>query len=475
MRSPFRKRPGDEGDKLTPPEARVSLESWGWCMSEVRPFRGLRYNLQQVPDPSAVITPPYDVISDKQRLSFHARSPFNIIRLEYGQEHAGDSAASNRYTRSAATLDDWLQTGILTQDEQPALYIVEHRFQLHGIMKSRWSLICRVELADYQTGQIRPHEQTTKAPTLDRLNLLRSCRANFSSIMGLLRSENGEAFSLWRSLCERAADMSAADDDGVSYNLWVVSDSSAIEEVGRLLADRVIYIADGHHRYETALRYRQEQLEASPSSTGNQHFNFVMMSLMDSHDPGLVMLPTHRMVQGLGPEKMAKLKDAISPYFRMEDLVPPLPDLSETIESWLRTMEGERLQGVVLGVYGLHESKLCLMRLRQDADLGKAMSAEDLQLWKDTDVVLLQQIVLQQALGIDTLEKEVSHLRFTRDAVEAASRVDSGEFQLAFFLNPAPVSSILDASDAGRRLPQKSTYFHPKTPAGLVINPMWDD
>jgi uncharacterized protein (DUF1015 family) len=444
-------------------------------MRNVRPFCGLRYNLQRVTDPLSVISPPYDVISEEQRLSFHARSPHNIIRLEYGQEHAGDSEDSNKYTRAAGTLDEWLRDGILTREEQPALYIVEHRFQRYGITKSRWGLICGVRLADYGSGHVRPHEQTTKGPAIDRLHLLRACRANFSPIMGLIRSENGEVCALWRRLCEEAPEMTATDDDGVTYNLWAISDSTAMDEALRLIVDRTVYIADGHHRYETALRYKEEQLRAHPSSTGDEPFNFVMMSLMDSQDPGLLMLPTHRMLRGLEPRTIARLEEEISPYFRVEDLLPPLPDPSETIESWLRTMEDGRRQGVLLGLYGLHGCNLRLLRLRQDADLARVMSPEEVKLWSNSDVFILQQVVLRQGLGLDTLEKEASHLQFTRDAIEAASRVDSGEFQLAFFLNPAPVSSMLNASDAGKRLPQKSTYFHPKTPAGLVINPVWDD
>jgi hypothetical protein len=195
---------------------------------------------------------------------------------------------------------------------------------------------------------------------------------------------------------------------------------------------------------------------------------------MDSQDPVLVMLPTHRLVRGLESQRAAQLEEALSPYFSGDKLLPPLPTLSETIQSWLHTLETEGKRATALGLYGLHGKKLCLLRLKRNANLQRAIPLDELSLWKKLDVALLQRIVLREALGIDTLEKEVIHLEYTRDGVEAVSKVDSGAFQIAFLLNPTRIPSVLDVADAGKRLPQKSTYFYPKTPAGLVINPVWD-
>jgi hypothetical protein len=181
------------------------------------------------------------------------------------------------------------------------------------------------------------------------------------------------------------------------------------------------------------------------------------------------------LVKGVKPEKLAQLEQTLSPYFSADSLLPSLPTLSETIQSWLHTLETEGKRCNVLGLYGLHEKKLCLLRLKRDADLQKVIPLEELSLWRKLDVALLQQIVLRDALGIDTLEKEAQHLEFTRDALEAISKVDSGAYQMAFLINPTRVSTVLEAADAGKRLPQKSTYFYPKTPAGLVINPLWDN
>lgn len=442
-------------------------------MCDVRPFCGLRYNLHKIPDPSQIITPPYDVISREERLYYYRKSPYNVIRLEYGEEQPGDSAENNKYTRAAATLNDWIREGILVCEERPAMYLVEHRFPYHDAVKSRMGLLARVKLEKLNNqGNIRPHENTTKEPAIDRLHLLRACRANISPIMGLVRTKKGEMVRLLRELSRREPHFSATDGYGVSYRVWVITDEAAIDRICKLLADKVIYIADGHHRYETALTYRDEQRAARSSCSREEPFDFVMMSLMDSHDSGLVMLPTHRLVKGLEPAKLAQIERTLSPYFSVETLLPSLPTLSETIQSWLHTLEVEGKRGNVLGLYGLHEKKLCLLRLKRDADLQKVIPAEELNLWKKLDVALLQQIVLRGALGIDTLEKEAAHLEFTRDALEAVSKVNSREYQISFLLNPTHISNVLEAADAGKRLPQKSTYFYPKTPAGLVINPL---
>jgi uncharacterized protein (DUF1015 family) len=443
-------------------------------MPDVRPFCGLRYNLQLVRDASSVITPPYDVITNEERLSYYRRGPHNIIRVESGEDRPGDSPDNNRYTRAAATLEAWLRESVLIREQDPAFYIVRYDFAHQGVPKSRWELIARVRLEDYKTGRIRPHEQITREPAADRLNLLRACRANISPIMGLLGTRRGEFAELLRSLGSRARCATAADNQGARCEMWVVTDRKPVDEIVRSTAENTIYIADGHHRYETALRYQKEQQSSQPDRTGEEPFNFVMMSLMDSCDEGLVMLPTHRLVHGLDAGKVAELEGALSPYFRIEGLLPRKPSLPACAESWLRSLENGRGKGVVLGLYGLHKEKLAVLKLREDARLGDLLAADELALWGTSDVVLLQRVVLQEALGVDATEKMATHLDYTRDVSEAIKRVDAGEFQLAFFVNATPVSGILETANAGKRLPRKSTYFHPKTPAGMVINPVWD-
>ena len=444
-------------------------------MCDVRPFRGLRYNPQLLAAPTEVIAPPYDIISPEERVLYQRRSPYNIVRIELGEEQPEDSPDDNKYTRAAATLDRWLREGILIQDKTPALYVIEHRFPYQGEQRSRWGLIARVRLEDFDSGQIRPHEKTRIEPAVDRLLLLRACRTNVSPIMGLFRTDKGEMVAFSRKVGRKRPSLVVRDDQGASCQLWVVTDTTALDRVSTFLADKVVYIADGHHRYETALRYQKEQIATHPSHTGEEPFNFVMMALMDSCDPGTVVLPTHRMARGLESQKVKRLEEAIAPFFEIEESGPPVATGPGAFDDWLRTRGMGAGEGAVLGLYGLPGRKFWLLRLRSDAELQGFMTRRELGLWGDLDVVLLQRVILEGALGIDTPDMEVDRLGYTRDAREAVARVDSGEYQLAFLLNPVPVSSILDTADAGERLPRKSTYFYPKTPAGLVMNPVWDE
>jgi len=436
-------------------------------VADIQPFCGLRYDPERIGDLSAVITPPYDVISTAEQLLYHRSSPYNVIRLEDGEERPEDYSAENKYTRAATTLDGWLREGILTREGYPAFYLVEHRFPYQGREMSRFSLIARVRLEDLSgSGSIRPHEMTMRGPGEDRLRLLKSCHANFSPIMGLFRHRGVGIQSLFPDTIKEPA-LSAVDRYGVAYAMWVVTDEKAIARVSDLFIDKTLYIADGHHRYETALAYKQERCAASPSCTGEEAFNFVMMTLTPADDPNLIMLPTHRLVRGLNKKRLAQLKEELSTFFD-EELLSPLPTSSESLKGWTETLNQQR--GTAFGLYGLERPRLCLLRARQEM-----MPPFQPRVLRDLDVYTLHQVVLRQMLGIDSPEREEDCLEYTRDGLEVLSRVDEGDYQLAFLLNPTPISSVLSVADQGVRMPQKSTYFHPKTPAGLVINPLWDD
>lgn len=444
-------------------------------MADVRPFRGLRYNLEQIGDLSTVISPPYDVISPEEQRLLHHKSPYNVIRLEFGEERPGDSPGDNKYTRAASTMEGWLRESILVREERPAFYLVEHRFGYQNALKSRFALIARIRLEDLGTGQIRPHETTMRAPAVDRLRLLQSCRANFSPVMGIFRHQGEGIQSLFGEAIIDRPTLSAVDDYGLTCHMWVVTDQKTISQVSAFFADKIIYIADGHVRYETALAYQKEQRSAHSSSTGKEAFNFVMMTLTDAEDPNLIMFATHRLVRGIKSESLAQLKGGLKNYFDLEELLPPLSTPAETLESWLDTLEKRGQRRTTFGLYGLHGRNLCLVGVREREALEQRMPPDWPSPLKDLDVSLLQWVILRQMLGIDSAEKEEGCLEYTRDGQEALSRVDSGECQLAFLLNPAPISSVLAVANAGVRMPPKSTYFYPKTPSGLVINPLWDE
>jgi len=422
---------------------------------DVLPFRGLRYNLKQIDDLSGVITPPYDVISPEEQESYYERNPLNVIRLEYGKEYPGDSPRDNKYIRSAIILKKWIEQDILVQDEQPAFYLVDCCYPHQGDLKSYRVLIARVRLEDWSTGQIRPHEATRKEPQIDRLRLTQMCRVNLSPVMGIFREEG----NLFSDLSTSTSPLRAVDNYGVTYTMRVLVNASVISIVSSYFKDKIIYIADGHHRYETALAYQKLNKTAHSFCTGREGFNFVMMALAGSQD--ILTLPYHRLVRGLREEMLAQLDKRLSAYFEIEEL--PLPG-----ENWQNILKAQ--EGVAFGLYGLHKRYLYLIRKRKD--VRWVMPLDIPGAWGDLDVGVLHGLILREMLGVDSLEGEC--LEYTHDERKAISQVDSGEYQLAFLLNPTPVESILTTADKGMRMPPKSTYFYPKMPAGLVINSLWD-
>lgn len=443
-------------------------------MVDIQPFRGLRYNLELVKDLSLVISPPYDVISLEEQRLYYNKSPFNIVRLELGEDLPGDSATNNRYTRAAAIFTDWLDRGILVEEKHPALYVSQHHFSYRGVTRSRWGLTVRLCLEEWSSGRVRPHEVTFKEPTSDRFHLLRSCRVNLSPIWGILRHEEDGLLSLFPKLASRKPLVTVTDHFGVTHSMWVVTDQSLVRKVSTFCEDKVIYIADGHHRYETALLYQKEQQGAYSCGTGREVFNYAMVTLMDAGDPGAMMLPTHRLVRLREGCSLVKLKEGLSSLFYLEELSRSSQSLFETVKQWLDTMQERGKDGTALGLYGLSRDGFCLLHPKDRRALLETMPTERSLPWKELDVSLLHWVVLRGLLGIEQRQREKEFLEYTQDGYEAICRVDSGEYQLAFLLNPVPLSSVLAIADAGDRMPQKSTHFYPKLPTGLVMNPVWD-
>ena len=439
-------------------------------MADVQPFRGLRYNRDIAGDLSTLITPPYDIISPQEQAAYHRNSPYNVIRLEFGAEQPGDAASGNKYTRAAAALKDWVKDGVLLAEKSPAFYLVESRFTHDDSVKSRWCLMAHVRLEEFDKGSIRPHEVTMKKPLADRLQLLEACRAGFSPVMGMFRDGgNASAISLARQGSQRPPDQEATDQ-GITYRCWVVSEKALVKGITAYFAGRLLYIADGHHRYETALNYARQRREHG-LATENSGDNFVMMSLMDSGDPGVVILPTHRLLKGLDKGALAGLEKNLAAYFEVKELPPASRDAAGNLKGWLDVLkEGVWHNETMFGLYGLKPGAFHLLRAKQKAALQKMLPSDTPQVWRELDLAVLHHAVLPATLGIDSVEKQMQHLEYTRDGVQALSRVDSGDFQLAIFVNPTPVSGVIDVADAGARMPQKSTYFYPKAPAGLVIN-----
>lgn len=441
-------------------------------MANIQPFRGLRYITKQVGDIASVISPPYDIISPEEQRFYYQQSPYNVVRVEFGEEYPSDSLESNKYIRASNTLKRWLDEGILFREPCLAFYIFEHHFAHHGITKHRWGLTARVRLENQGSGRAYPHETTLEGRIWDRLNLLRFCRVNPSPILGMVRKG---LLPLLPQFTRGDPDLSATDRYGVTHNMWVVTDKQSIAEVSAWGADKVLYIADGHHRYEAALAYQRQQQTARSSYSGNEVFDFVMITLTDAEDPGMVTLPTHRLVRLPEPRSSAWLREKLCLFFDLEELNPAVATLPGILKVWRETLEERSKKGMAIGLYGLNKQRLCLLTPRERATLQGLLPSNHSQDWKGLNVTFLHYVILPRIIGIDTPEKEENCLGYTHDEQEAINRVDSGEYQLAFLMNPVPISIVFAVADAGDRIPPKSTYFYPKLPTGLVMYPLWED
>jgi len=437
-------------------------------VADVRPFQGFRYNLDKVGNLSSAISPPYDVINPEQQKAYYDTNPHNIIRLELGMEFPDDKPQNNRYTRAAQTLEEWIREDVLVREERPAFYLLEHRFQQNNEYSSYWGLLAAVRLEDFETGDIRPTEIIMKGPAEDRLQLLRSCRANLSPIMAVFKQDEGNLLSLFPEVDPANPTATATDADGVILNLHVITDENRIQMITDFFAGTPLYIADGHHRYTTALAYSHEK-----SSTADEPANFMMISLISASDPGLTLFPTHRVIRGLDSGILGKLRGRLEEHFYFQELSPVSSSMAENALKWNAALASASAGATAFGLYGLSDNKYLILTPHKLDSLRAMLPQEQPAIWRNLDVSMLRYVIIRGILGIDDVEKEKAHLSFSPDDLEILQDVQNKKVQLGIFLNPVSVSDVLGIADAGVRMPPKSTYFYPKTPAGLVMNPLF--
>ncbi len=419
-------------------------------MAVVCPFSALRYDVTRVPDLAAVLAPPYDVINADEQAALYARDPHNVIRLEYGQQTSTDSATDNRYTRAQAALSTWRAEGTLVQERQPAFYPQQSRFTWDGQHYTRTGFFAAVELHPFDAGVVLPHEWTLKGPKVDRLQLMQSCLTSFSPVLGLYDGADGEIPALLQD-ATTTPPLGRAQGYGFDETLWCETAAARCARLTAALAQQQILIADGHHRYETLLALRDEFRQTYPSAPPTAAFNYAFMLLLDIRDPGLLVLPTHRLLM-LTPAMRAAFCRLAGQHFRLE----ALPTLTAAdIRSHLAAhTDGHAFIWYADGHYTLLTSP--------------KTQREGLPV---LDVVALQERLIAPLLALDPAgEASVErNVRYTAYAHEAVARVDAGEAAGAIFLNATPLDEVFTLAKHGVRLPQKSTYFYPKAPTGLVM------
>lgn len=426
-------------------------------MVMLRPFRALRYDADKVGDLSGVVAPPYDVITDAERDALYERSDANVVRLILNRDE-------DRYASSAASLEEWKTSGTLARDDKPALYYYEETFSLpDGTRHIRRGVLSTVRLERFESGIIRPHERTFARAKKDRMQLIKACNTNLSAILGLFTGAPDLLDPLREVAGSRPADVELTDANGWGHKLWVVDESPAVEAVVAALADETAFIADGHHRYETALEYRDHR-NASGQSEPDAPHNFIMMYLTSMHEPGLLVLPTHR-VLGAGvkidpevfPGKLSAYFDTHS--FARDDL--------DGLHAFLAEAPEEARFAVVLP----GRDDILALGLRDPATLEE-FAADVTPTVRRLDVTVLDAIVLRGVLGLDLVATEqAGDLRYTHEDADAIAAVDAGA-SCAFIMNAPRLEAVADVCRSGEVMPQKSTYFFPKLLSGLVFHPL---
>ncbi len=435
-------------------------------MADLRPFPALRYRLEAVGDLAELLSPPFDVISRQQQMDLYRRSPFNIVRLEYGEQRPGDSGDDNRYTRAATTLAEWLESGVLFKDDAPSFYVYRHAFPHQGRHLERRALFARVRLEDWSSGTVRPHEHTMAQPKEDRLELLRRCRVNVSPVLSVYRDPEGVIGAILDDVGTREPLIDATDAGEQRHRLTAFTESRAIEAISAHFHDWPLYIADGHHRYETALAYRDERRSAAPAWSGEEGENFVLMALTAAEDPGLVVRPIHRLANP--PSLPADLTERLERFFRVE-AIPMNGEDAVHIASLLADRAGAGTAAFAL--LGPGPGRLHLLTLERRDEAQRFLPASASAAWRSLDVATLHYVVFGEVLGIDPEAREEEGIvTYCHEVEDVLRAVESGRFRLGVLLNPTPVEQILAVADAGERMPHKSTSFHPKLATGLVLN-----
>jgi uncharacterized protein (DUF1015 family) len=420
-------------------------------MAEIRPLHAVRYDPEAVGSLNAVVAPPYDVIDDGMRAELCAKSPFNVVEIDLPRAAGGDDP----YLHAQTTYEHWLQQGILVREREPSIWALTQEYVgPDGRTRTRHGFFARVRVEEYGPGRIRPHERTHPGPKQDRLDLTRATRANLSPIFSLFPDPEDTAWSAIEPSTSAEPFAETRDADGTLNRLWRIGDEQTIERVSAALADRELLIADGHHRYETARAYAEEV-------GGEGEHRYVLMFLCSLSDPGLTIFPTHRLLTGLKePETQERLGAAIKEAFDVEaiehDELEPSADAP----------------GIAMGYMDAHFKQAYRLTLKDQSIADEAL-AERPPPYRRLDTAVLEALILRGALGMTDDDIDHKHgLDYSKDTPDAIDAVTSGRADAAFYMRGIPVDQVREVAEAGESMPPKSTYFYPKIPTGLVLNPL---
>jgi uncharacterized protein (DUF1015 family) len=421
-------------------------------LAGLRPFQAVLYNPQQV-DLSRVVAPPYDVIGPADQRRYYEQDPHNVVRLIAGSVHPSDTPDDNKYTRAAAFFQDWLAKGVLRREASPRLYVYRHQFvdPISGESRSRLGIMGVVELEPFGRG-VLPHEQTHARAKADRLSLTRAVIANLSPIFALYEDPQSAVAPIIAPALKDPPRLSITGEDGNHHTIWSLEGDRRFAQVAEIFNASTLYIADGHHRYETALNFRNYQRQQHPEAPTDAAFNYVLMLLVDVRDPGLTILPTHRILHDLDRFDSTELLRRLSARHH----VVPRASLAHLLAAMQEPTLRHRI--------GIASATLYTV------DIERPDAADPVS---RLDVSVLHEEILQRELGLTPAELEQErYLTYSRDVDGVLSRVETGAAQAGFLLRPPAVRDVVEVARAGRVMPQKSTYFFPKPASGIVFNPL---
>ena len=432
-------------------------------MADILPFRALRYDLSKV-KAGEVMTQPYDKITPAMQDQYYADSPYNLVRVILGKPQSNDNGIENVYTRAAACLRQWQAEGILKRDAEPSLYVYVQRFKVPGdsggVEIERRGFIALGRVEDYDRKVVYRHEQTLSKPKADRLNLLQTTQAHCEQIFMLYSDPADEIAKLLKQDAPPAIEL--RDEYGVLHQLWKVSDPATVAAAKAKMTDKKLIIADGHHRYETALNYRnQMRQQINGKGDADAPYERVVITFVNMDSPGLVILPTHRVVFGLENFSIFEMVAELRDYFEVED-IGEVSDVGAAVQ---RLREAGK-DGTALLAVTAHSA--FLLRARKDVQPARLKDLSPAQ--RGLDVVQLHKTILEEILGMSEEDiRAQKHLKYVRDAAEAVEEVKTGSAQVTFLMNPVRIEQMRDIAFAGEVMPQKSTDFYPKMLSGLTI------
>jgi uncharacterized protein (DUF1015 family) len=436
-------------------------------MAHIKPFRGIRYNPERIAEMASVVCPPYDIISGSEQTAYYDRNPYNVIRMELGLSRPEDDDSNNHHTRAGAYLRTWLKENILIQEKRPAFYFAATDFQTADGTRTRWGLLAAVALEPFDKGNILPHERTYSKVKSERLALMRACPANLSPIFSFFSDQASTIPQLQSHVARKAPVFDFKDHNQHRHRLWVIDDADLIADIVAQLRYQPIFIADGHHRYETALTYRDER--ATQGDLGEDHpANYTLMYLSSIQDPGLMILPAHRLLPQVDLEIRHRFLKELSLYFEIQT-VPSNGSNKASAKDVLRelnhTSPGEGL------VVALRDVSAPLL-LKLKADRKRRLYPEDIpDVLKDIDVTLLSEFIFPKFLSLTPNQlDDVNRIHYHHDTQIALEYVRTGKYDMAFIIKPTPIAAVQRIADAGRIMPRKSTYFAPKVISGLVLH-----